>query len=406
LEDERSKVLILLGFAEALSAPEVVWSLVDQGFRVIAFSRGGRSCALNHSRYVTIYRVTPPEDDIDGAISDLQALLGSRDVHDKAERKILFPLDDAALWLCSKVMLDDGWILSGPKDNNADLALDKSIQIQAALEAGFNVPETQIATDVSDLSPPSISYPIILKPARSVSPFGNSLHKGRNWICANRDELHRALSKWTQETPFLVQPFVSGVGEGIFGLSTVQGIRAWSAHRRLRMMNPHGSGSSACISRPVPEDLKPLVDRLITSVGWLGLFMIELLRDNSGKAWFMELNGRPWGSMALARRQGLEYPAWAVQLAMDVEAPVGLGKGSREGLVCRHLGRELMHPLFVLRGPESEALNNWPSFWKALGDVACFRHSDTFYNWRKDDPKVLISDCYYTFRDLILRRRS
>ena len=30
-------VVVAIGFAEALSAPEVTWSLVDAGFKVIAF---------------------------------------------------------------------------------------------------------------------------------------------------------------------------------------------------------------------------------------------------------------------------------------------------------------------------------------------------------------------------------
>lgn len=76
------------------------------------------------------------------------------------------------------------------------------------------------------------------------------------------------------------------------------------------MMNPHGSGSSACVSFPVAEDLKLAIERFTRATGWLGIFMIEFLRDQSGIPWFVELNGRSWGSMALSRRQGLEYPAW------------------------------------------------------------------------------------------------
>ena len=88
-------------------------------------------------------------------------------------------------------------------------------------------------------------------------------------------------------------------------------------------MNPQGSGSSACVSQPVPEDLKAKVKALIATADWRGLFMIELLRDRSGTCWFVELNGSSWGSMALSRRQGLEYPAWHVRLAMD-QSRVGM----------------------------------------------------------------------------------
>ena len=43
------------------------------------------------------------------------------------------------------------------------------------------------------------------------------------------------------------------------------------------------------------------------------MFMLELLRDAAGTPWFMEVNGRPWGSMALAVRRGFDYPVWAVR---------------------------------------------------------------------------------------------
>jgi predicted ATP-grasp superfamily ATP-dependent carboligase len=278
--------------------------------------------------------------------------------------------------------------------------------VQAALDAGFNVPDTVLASTTSDLLSNKQSFPLILKPAKSVSELENRLLKYGTWICGNQEELEAAVAEWDSRVPLLVQPFIPGIGEGIFGLATPYGITVWSAHRRLRMMNPHGSGSSACISQSAPEDLMAPVERLIEKAGWRGLFMIELLRDPAGTAWFMELNGRPWGSMALARRQGLEYPAWNVELAIDPQSPVRVGRDDVTGVVCRHLGRELMYPLFVLRGPKSKALNNWPSFWKAIRDIARVGRRDTFYNWRRDDARVLIADCYYTLRDQIFRRKG
>ena len=56
----RRQPLVLLGFAEADAAPEVVWSLVDAGVRVMAFARKGRASALRHSRHVACYEITPP----------------------------------------------------------------------------------------------------------------------------------------------------------------------------------------------------------------------------------------------------------------------------------------------------------------------------------------------------------
>jgi predicted ATP-grasp superfamily ATP-dependent carboligase len=403
-----SRATILVGFAEALAAPEVVWSLVDAGFHVVAFARKGRASALRYSRHVECQEICSPESDLQAAISDLHSLLISLSPLVGDGQCILLPLDDKALYLSSRVELGSGWILAGPHGANADLALNKHLQIEAARHAGFKVPTTRLARTAQDIFDfaTAESFPIILKAAECVPVYQGRVHSSRNWICANLGELERAVSQWAERAPLLVQTFIAGTGEGVFGLAAPEGIRAWSAHRRLRMMNPEGSGSSACISQPVSDDLKDKVQALMTAAEWRGLFMIELLRDHSGTSWFVELNGRSWGSMALSRRQGLEYPAWHVKLAIDPGSGIGETLPLAPGVVCRNVGRELIHVLFVLRGARSTALSNGPSLWKTLVDVIRVRREDTFYNWRADDPKVFFADCYYTIHDNLFKSRN
>jgi hypothetical protein len=64
-----------------------------------------------------------------------------------------------------------------------------------------------------------------------------------------------------------------------------------------------------------------------------------------------------------------------------------------------------MHILFVLRGARSDALAEWPPFWKTLGEVLRVHRGDTWYNWRRDDPKVLIADSYYTIHDNLIKAK-
>jgi predicted ATP-grasp superfamily ATP-dependent carboligase len=396
--------VVLVGFAEALSAPEVVWSLVDAGFRVTAFARRGRASALRRSRHVRCVEVQAPESDARAAEQDLARLIADAG----PEATVLFPLDDTAVWLCSRQSLPPRWIMAGPTGSAAELALNKQVQCAAALRSGFAVPATHVARTIEEVQRAAAVFPVILKAAECVHRWSDRVVRGRTWICGNREELDRACAQWGERVPLIVQPFIEGVGEGVFGIATPHGVRAWSAHRRVRMMNPQGSGSSACVSAPVDPQLRVAAERLIEQAGWRGLFMIELLRDAAGRAWFMELNGRPWGSMALARRLGLEYPAWQVDLALDPASGAGSAPASRNGagVVCRHLGRELMHLLFVIRGPKSAALRQWPSTWRALRDVVAFHSSDAIYNWRRDDPAVFVSDCYYTVRDNLFRSRG
>jgi predicted ATP-grasp superfamily ATP-dependent carboligase len=403
-----ARVTVVVGFAEALSAPEVVWSLVDAGFDVIAFARRGRASAVRHSRHVVCHEICAPESDLQTAISELHSLMVSLSVSSDDSQWLLFPLDDKAVYLCSKIQVDDRWVLIGPQDGCADFALNKYLQTEAARNAGFKVPRTQLVRTADDILKWSDAdaFPMILRPVECVPIDRGRLAAGRHWVCADPDELKRAVAKWAERIPLLAQPFIAGTGEGIFGLAAPDGVRAWSAHRRLRMMNPQGSGSSACVSQTVPEDLKAAVESLIKTTRWRGLFMVELLRDHAGNSWFVEFNGRPWGSIALSRRQGFEYPAWHAGLAMNEQSSVGVTMSGAPGVVCRNVGRELMHILFVLRGARSKALTEWPSFWKALSDVVHVRGTDTLYNWRRSDRKVFIADCYYTLHGNLFKTRN
>lgn len=398
--------LVLIGFAEALSSPEVAWSLVDAGFRVLAFSRNGHKCALRSSRYVKVFSITPPEINASAAVADLNSLL--REIHSKGEGNpgLLFPLDDSAVWLCCESALPKNWVLAGPNSRGERFALDKSLQITTGIAAGLNAPKTTIIKCAAEISADATDFPVILKPASAVIRQGNRLRKGSNWICANRLELERALAEWREEYPLLMQPYIGGTGVGVFGFADAHGVTCWSAHRRLRMMNPHGSGSSACVSRPVPASLKAPLERLVKKHEWRGLFMAEFLQDETDQYWFIEFNGRPWGSMALSRRQGFEYPAWNANIAFAPDSSIRHQERSGTQIVCRNVGRELMHLLFVLRGRKSQAIRQWPSFWRSLAEVLLIRPGDRFYNFRRDDWKVFFSDCFCTIRDQLFKRRT
>ncbi|MGH2965781.1 MAG: hypothetical protein ACRDMH_10430 [Solirubrobacterales bacterium] len=193
----------------------------------------------------------------------------------------------------------------------------------------------------------------------------------------------------------MIQPRLQGIGEGVFGLATPAGILAWSAHRRIRMMNPAGSGSSACVSIPLDDQVRDQAESMLTRLKWSGLFMLELLRDSDGTRWFVELNGRAWGSMALARAVGLEYPAWAVAQAFG-ERLGSLPSSTGDELVrARHLGREIVHLLAVIRGPRSTAIP-WPSRLRTIREVLSWHQGDRAYNWRPGEFALLLEDTVST----------
>jgi predicted ATP-grasp superfamily ATP-dependent carboligase len=388
------KATVIIGFAEALSAPEVAWSLVDHGFNVIAFTRRGRKPALRHSRFVRVLEVTPPETDLAQAADDLKNVVSSVRASSSVPVTVM-PLDDQALWLCGRTDVRRQAQLVGPEGEALDLALDKRIQVEFEKAAGFSVPPYKCVDRAEDILKEEVEFPVVFKPALAATESAGTLSRGHGWICADWAELKSAMSRWAGRGPMLLQKFVPGVGEGIFGLATARGVLAWSGHRRVRMMNPQGSGSSACTAvLRIDEQCRANAERFLAASAWRGLFMVELLRDDSGKLWFIEFNGRPWGSMALARRVGLEYPAWAAEMALDPAASLQIPQPKEVVPVCRHLAREILHVLFVARGSKSKALVRWPSIWTALSDVCRIGRYDCWYNWRSNDPKVFLSDSF------------
>jgi hypothetical protein len=117
----------------------------------------------------------------------------------------------------------------------------------------------------------------------------------------------------------------------------------------------------------------------------------------------VELNGRAWGSMALALRMGFKYPAWTIMQLLDASfKPVS--PAPHEFITCRNLGREIMHVLQVLRGPSSTAIPAWPSFWKTFFSVLRINAHDCWYNWRPGNKMLFLDDAYNTILDSTLRK--
>jgi hypothetical protein len=395
---------VLVGFADALAAPEVAASLLGAGHRVMSFARRGRPVALRKLRGVEIVEVTAPEEDLARCVEEVTTLSGAHE--------LTMPLDDPAVLVCDRALPADAPAV-GPRDEQARLALDKRLQLRAAEAAGFAVPSWRELDDgpgangdeglhpVADLHPGAAlpagwEPPVVLKPALAAEEHHGGLRRLAPRLVATSAEADQLLRAWGPATPALVQRWITGAGAGVFGLASDDGVHHLSAHRRVRMMNPAGSGSSACASAPVPQELVGPIERMLAEAGWRGMFMIELLRAGE-EWWFMELNGRPWGSLALARRRGYEYPAWAAARALDAQAPLPLEEPlcTDDEVLCRHLGRELVHLLLVLRGPGRHT-GEWPARGATLRALLRSGRRTGWYNLEPGMRGVFLEDTWRT----------
>jgi hypothetical protein len=393
---------VLVGFAESLAAIESVWTLLEAGFAVVAFSRAGARPPLRRDSRVGVRNITSPQDDARQAAADLVAL--ATEVAPVA----VLPLDDEAVWLCDVASRSQGFPpVAGPTGTAAELALDKRKQLAMASDAGMPVPATVIIGPSQFAMPavPDSPGPWILKPALAVRERDGRLTKTAGTLLDTEGAVRAAAEE--ADEPLLVQPRILGVGEGVFGHAYPGDVAAWSGHRRIRMMNPSGSGSSACRSIDPDQTLLDAASKFMAAAEWNGLFMLEYLRDRSGDAWFMELNGRPWGSMVLARHRGLPYPVWAVRAVLDPHyRPPEPSPGPH--VTARHLGRELLHLAFVTAKRNAHRNDpEWPQVIPTARAVLGWRRDERFYNLSKGHPSVFLADTWSTaMRPLINSRRA
>lgn len=407
--------VVLLGFAESLAAIEAAWDLLDHGIEVHAFSRAGTIPPLLKDSRVTCHWVSAPEQNALRAVEDILALV------EGLGTPVLLPVDDSSLWLIDAVKsIRPEIVVAGPTGELADVSIDKRKQLAIASSAGLNVPPSLYyspGTSSADAASvrPEFGPPWIVKPALAISVEDGRLVRGRAAYISRETDLLPTLSRATDDV--IIQPVLKGVGEGVFGQARMGKTSNWSAHRRIRMMNPSGSGSSACQSIDPSRELVQSCARFIEHAEWTGLFMLEFLRDEQDVPWFMEINGRTWGSLALASRRGLAYPTWSVLTAVDPEFVVPLVTAGPH-LTVRHLGREIMHLAFVARGRHrlrrqvrqgsaaDPALAGYPSLFSAGRSVLRWNRSERAYNARRGRGSVLVADTWQTLSATVRKSRN
>jgi hypothetical protein len=385
----------LIGFAEAVAAPEVCFSLKKSNARIVAFRRKKGIGKFARLKFVEYFPVTAPEIDFDRAVQDVETLVS------QVCPESITPCDDAALFVLSRLKSCSAPGLV-PTRAACDFAMDKHAQNTLALESGFSVPRTKLIIDeagVGDFE----SRPAILKPRAAIDFIDGRLEKGPSFVIRS-DRLPSEAGTAIARRPYMMQEYKNGVGEGFFGVAHDGDIYASFGHRRLRMMNPLGSGSSACVSRAPEAKEADAARTLVKKLNWQGPFMIESLRDDADRSWFMEFNGRFWGSLALARRCGLDMPRVAVDLQNG--RPVAVTREACPGF-ARHLGRDLINLLFVLRGPgDGIRSGHWPTRYLALKEFLAPHRLSSFYNYDSSQPLFFVKDALLTVSNAVLRRKS
>jgi predicted ATP-grasp superfamily ATP-dependent carboligase len=191
-----------------------------------------------------------------------------------------------------------------------------------------------------------------------------------------------------------LQEYIPGEGYGVFSLFNAGQARAVFMHKRIREY-PITGGPSTAAESVYDSELKDLGLKLLKSLNWHGVAMVEFKKDNRDKEFkLMEINPKFWGSLDLAIASGVDFPYLTVKMAVE---------GDVEFDSRYNIGIEFRWPfpddvLHVLSKPSSIGA--------FIGD---FFRKNVRSNILLDDLKPNLFQLYITFRGIVsyaLKRRK
>lgn len=263
---------------------------------------------------------------------------------------LVLPIAEPALLALTEHGDDLGALLPWPGFDAVRTVCDKPRVLAMAAGIGIPVPPQVLLTSPADpLEVGGLGTPLVLKPARSVGEAAGIRAKLGVRYTSDQAALPGALASLPDAAwPVLVQRRIEGPGVGVFLLRWNGEIQACFMHRRLREKPPSGGVSTASLAIPPDPTLLDQACRLLAALEWQGVAMVEFKRDQAtGIHYLMEVNGRFWGSLALAIEAGVDFPRRLVAAALGRPEPAV--STWRAGLRLRWWWGEVDHLLARLR---------------------------------------------------------
>jgi len=208
-------------------------------------------------------------------------------------------------------------------------ALDKARLADVAVAAGFPVPRSLAPESLSDEGRPVVvKARLHARPGQAGAPPRIDTNVVVGATAARRRVADIAALGGEAE----VQEFLDGRLLAYAAVTTAGGrqVVAQSMQVACRIWPPGAGASCRAVSVPVDPELAGRAAGLLSALGWFGLAELQFLVPADGIPRLIDLNGRFYGSLALAVRAGANLPAaWAaLATGRDVE-PVTAAAGVR-----------------------------------------------------------------------------
>lgn len=319
---------ILVTDAQELAGLGAVRSLGRAGHHVVAAYRQGlQRPASTYSQYCEAHRTHP-----DPWLSQLE--FGHWLLANAPNVDLVLPITEAAILAAAscRSRFPSSATLIAPSANSLEYTLSKRRATAKAIALGICCPRTAFSLEeVPDLTPPYV--------VRTDNRFmsDGTYRKGRNWHIDNAGELIDLLGELSEnDEQWIVQEHIVGTGAGAFLLTWRGNTVLQFAHERVHEVPFYGGVSS--LRKSVRDAATTATaEKLLTSIGYEGAAMVEFRRSRLDQIpYFVEINGRLWGSLALALHAGVDFPARLVGCYAGTAAPPSSGDYPSE-IYCRNV---------------------------------------------------------------------
>jgi predicted ATP-grasp superfamily ATP-dependent carboligase len=341
------KILILDALQR--SALAATRSLGARGFYVITADSSKKNLA-GASRYSKLSLAYPsPQPQTDAFITYIKTIVLTHGID------MVFPMSEVT---CSVMMKHRNQfpdvVIPTADYEKFNYLSDKYALFKLAASLNLPIPETHFIANADDLEDilPRISFPVVLKPARS------RIETEQGWIDTSVafahtiEELKGLITRhaYFRDYPFMLQSFIEGIGQGLFTLYKDGNPVCYFSHKRLKEKPPQGGVSVLSESvEPSPAMMKS-ARVLLDHVKWNGVAMVEFKVAADGTPYLMEINARFWGSLQLAIDAGVDFPYLLYQVYSD--EPVALSNDFKKGVKLRWLFGDLDRLIIIFKDPD------------------------------------------------------
>ncbi len=225
-------------------------------------------------------------------------------------------------------------------------SLDKADLVVTAARHGLDPPLTIGGAGFDDglAAAREIGFPVLVKPLTTINDdVTPSLRLSSVWV-EDACELQRAMTRFGGGG--LIQRRVPGSVVSFAGVFAGGRLLAEAFSRYAHTWPPNAG--NACYSQTLeaPAGLRRQVVAVLEDLTWEGIFELELM-ETAGSAWHaIDMNPRPYGSMAVAIAAGANLPLlWCRHLLGDTPDPVK----AAPGVFYRWTDADIGHGLWQLR---------------------------------------------------------